>query len=172
MGLRELTSPGRGGRGGAWWRTAQTGSFGMQVKWRGRAKTTTSPGNGRPTDGHMPHCVEPRRTTRMGSRKATGKSSQTHVARHRWARTRQECDDSDRHIWLGRSGDHTRSWSKSCVMPFERGKGNSSVKTILNAAAMAYTVGVVSEPVPKRLWKAFKAVQRAGREVHTGVGQF
>ena len=37
------------------------------------------------------------------------------------------------------------------------GKGSSSVKTILNAAAMAYTMGVVSEPVPKRLWKAFKA---------------
>ena len=40
------------------------------------------------------------------------------------------------------------------------GKGSSSVKTILNAAAMAYTMGVVSEPVPKRLWKAFKAAQR------------
>ena len=58
----------------------------------------------------------------MGSWKATGKSSQTPVARHRWARTRQECDDSDRHIWPGWSGDHTRSWSKSCVMPFEREK--------------------------------------------------
>ena len=40
------------------------------------------------------------------------------------------------------------------------GKGSSSVKTILNAAAMAYTMGVVGEPVPKRLWKAFKAAQR------------
>ena len=40
------------------------------------------------------------------------------------------------------------------------GKGSSSVKTILNAAAMAYTMGVVREPVPKRLWKAFKAAQR------------
>ena len=26
------------------------------------------------------------------------------------------------HIWPGRSGGHTRSWSKSCVMPFEREK--------------------------------------------------
>ena len=31
------------------------------------------------------------------------------------------------------------------------GIGSSSVKTILNAAAMAYTMGVVGEPVPKGL---------------------
>ena len=63
-----------------------------------------------------------RRTARMGSWEATGKSSQTPVARHRWVRTRRECDDSDRRIWPSQSGDHTRSWSKSCVMPFEREK--------------------------------------------------
>ena len=40
------------------------------------------------------------------------------------------------------------------------GKGSSSVKTILNAAAMAYTMGMVGEPVPKRLWRAVKAAQR------------
>ena len=40
------------------------------------------------------------------------------------------------------------------------GKGSSSVETILNAAAIAYTMGTVGERVPKRLWKAFKAEQR------------
>ena len=58
----------------------------------------------------------------MGSWEATGKSSQALVARHRWVRTRRECEGSDRRIWPGRSGDHTRWWSKSCVMPFEREK--------------------------------------------------
>ena len=52
------------------------------------------------------------------------------------------------------------------------GKGSSSVKTILNAAAMAYTMRMVGEPVPKRPSQAFKASTTTGREVHTGVGQF
>ena len=129
MGLQELTSPGKGGRGGgAWRRTAKTGSSGMKEKWRGRVTTTRPPGNGRHTGGHMPHCVGPRRTARMGSWEATGKSSQTPVARHRWVRTRRECDYCDRRIWPGRSGDHTRSWSKSCVMPFERERAAAQSK--------------------------------------------
>ena len=52
------------------------------------------------------------------------------------------------------------------------GKGSSSVKTILNAAAMAYTMGVVSEPVPKRLWKAFKAAQRLEEKTTQEWGSF
>ena len=52
------------------------------------------------------------------------------------------------------------------------GKGSSSVKTILNAAAMAYTMGVVSEPVPKRLWKAFKAAQRLEEKSTQEWGSF
>ena len=44
------------------------------------------------------------------------------------------------------------------------GKGSNSVKTILNAAAMAYTMGMVGEPVPKRLWRAFKAAQQLGEK--------
>ena len=127
-GTARTDFPRKGGEGGARRRTPQTGSFGMKEKWRGRVKTTRSPGNGRHTDGYMPHCVEPRRTARMGSWEATGKSSQTSIARHRWVRTRRECDDSDRRIWPGRSGDHTRSWSKSCVMPFEREKAAARSK--------------------------------------------
>ena len=52
------------------------------------------------------------------------------------------------------------------------GKGSSSVKTILNAAAMAYTMGVVGEPVPKRLWKAFKAAQRLQEKSTQEWGNF
>ena len=52
------------------------------------------------------------------------------------------------------------------------GKGNSSVKRILNAAAMAYTMGVVIEPVPKRLWKAFKAAQRLEEKSTQEWGSF
>ena len=52
------------------------------------------------------------------------------------------------------------------------GKGSSSVKTILNAAAMAYTMVVVSEPVPKRLWKAFKAAQRLEEKSTQEWGSF
>ena len=52
------------------------------------------------------------------------------------------------------------------------GKGSSSVKPILNAAAMAYTMGVVSEPVPKRLWKAFKAAQRLEEKSTQEWGSF
>ena len=52
------------------------------------------------------------------------------------------------------------------------GKGSSSVKTILNAAAMAYTMGVVDEPVPKRLWKAFKAAQRLEEKSTQEWGSF
>ena len=52
------------------------------------------------------------------------------------------------------------------------GKGSSSVKTILNAAAMAYTMGVVSEPVPKRPWKAFKAAQRLEEKSTQEWGSF
>ena len=52
------------------------------------------------------------------------------------------------------------------------GKGSSSVKTILNAAAMAYTMGVVSELVPKRLWKAFKAAQRLEEKSTQEWGSF
>ena len=121
-GTARTDSPRKGGEGGAWRSTAQTGSLGMKEQWRGRVTKTRFPGNGRHTDGHMPHCVEPRRTARMGSWEATGKSSQTPVARHCWVRTRRKCEDSDMRIWPGRSGDHTRSWNKSCVMPFEREK--------------------------------------------------
>ena len=52
------------------------------------------------------------------------------------------------------------------------GKGSSSVKTILNAAAMAYTMGVVSEPTPKRPWKAFKAAQRLEEKSTQEWGSF
>ena len=52
------------------------------------------------------------------------------------------------------------------------GKGSSPVKTILNAAAMAYTMGVVVEPVPKRLWKVFKAAQRLEEKSTKGWGSF
>ena len=52
------------------------------------------------------------------------------------------------------------------------GNGSSSVKTILNAAAMAYTMGVVGEPVPKRLWKAFKAAQRPEEKSTHEWGRF
>ena len=52
------------------------------------------------------------------------------------------------------------------------GKGSSSVKTILNAVAMAYTMGVVSEPVPKRLLKAFKAAQRLEEKSTQEWGSF
>ena len=38
-------------------------------------------------------------------------------------------------------------------------KGSNAVKTILNAAAMVYTMGIVRDPFPKRLWKALKACQ-------------
>ena len=51
-------------------------------------------------------------------------------------------------------------------------KGSSSVKTILNAAAMAYTMGVVGEPVPKRLWKAFKPAQRLEEKSTQEWGSF
>ena len=47
-----------------------------------------------------------RRAYGMGSWEATGKSSQSPVARDRWVRTRRECEDSDGRIWPGRSGDH------------------------------------------------------------------
>ena len=52
------------------------------------------------------------------------------------------------------------------------GKGSSSVKTILNAAAMAYTMGMVGEPVPKRLWRAFKAPQRLEEKSTQEWGSF
>ena len=52
------------------------------------------------------------------------------------------------------------------------GKGSSSVKTILNAAAMAYTMEMVGEPVPKRLWKAFKAAQRLEEKATQEWGSF
>ena len=122
MGLRMLTPPGRGGEGGAWRRAPQAGSLGMTEKWRWKARRTRVPGSGLHTDGRMLHCVEPRRTTRTGSRETTGKSSQAPVAQHRWVRTRRACENSDRRTWPGRSGDHIRSRKKSCVMPFERKK--------------------------------------------------
>ena len=52
------------------------------------------------------------------------------------------------------------------------GKGSSSVKTILNAAAMAYTMGVLSEPVPKRLRRTFKAAQRLEEKLTKEWGSF
>ena len=52
------------------------------------------------------------------------------------------------------------------------GKDSSSVKTILNAAAMAYTMGMVGEPVPKRLWRAFKAAQRLEEKSTQEWGSF
>ena len=52
------------------------------------------------------------------------------------------------------------------------GKGGSSVKTILNAAAMAYTIGMVGEPAPKRMWKAFKAGQRLEEKSTQEWGNF
>ena len=52
------------------------------------------------------------------------------------------------------------------------GKGSSSVKTVPSAAAMAYTMGLVDEPVPKRLWKAFKAAQRLEEKSTQEWGSF
>ena len=52
------------------------------------------------------------------------------------------------------------------------GKGSSSFKTILTTAAMAYTMGVVGEAVPKRLWKAFKAAQRPEEKSTQEWGNF
>ena len=43
-GTVRTDSPPKGGEGGAWQRTAQTGSFGMKERWRGRVKRTSSQG--------------------------------------------------------------------------------------------------------------------------------
>ena len=92
-------------------------------------------------------------TTSQGTYK-TGmrKLRQTHMARPEW-------------------GPYTIVEQVVCdAIP--EGKGSSSVKTILNAAAMAYTMGMVGEPVPKRLWKAFKAVQRLKEKSTQEWGSF
>ena len=172
MRLQKLTPPGTGGRGGAGQRAPQTGSLGMTEKWRWRLKRTRFPGSGLHTDGHMLHCVEPGAdnkdgilgsnwqvlaspcgTTSLGTYK-TGmrKLRQTHMARPEW-RPYKMVEQV--------VGDAIRE-----------GRGSSSVKTILNAAAMAYTMGMVGEPVPKRLWKAFKAAQRLEEKSTQEWGSF
>ena len=101
----------------------------------------------------------------------TGKSSQTPVARHRCLRTRQGCEDSGRGIWLGRNGDHTRSWNKSCVMPFEREKAAAQSKQSSMQRPWIHH-GVGRRTGFKKTVESIQGGTTAGREVHTVVGQF